>query len=176
METKSKSQEQKKITALYMGFTLVIGAQLVPAPIVQITALIMMLVFLTFLYSFRRKSEAGSLTHNHTDYLIRTFWIASLFMSIALILFCMAVWQYGDHTPFLHFIDHLQSGLYTSEQAIEEAYNQMIADYFRQNKYLLISAGAPTVGSSLIYLFYRLIKGFLCIKKNTPVEQVKSWF
>lgn len=172
----NQTDERKKILKIYIGFFAVIILQFVPVTILQLMALAAAIILLILMYSYKDKSDKDTLSYNHMIYLIKTFWVGSLFMAIGTLIFTYIVWQFGDHSDYMALIKKAAYGEFYDRSQIEKAVRIMMEKYLEKNMGLFIKAGLVCIGPSLLYLFFRLGKGLLQARKNNVLEHPTHWF
>lgn len=139
-------------------------------------AQVIFLVLFILLYMFRSKADEKSLLDNHMTYLIRTIWIGSLFFCIGFIPGCIWFWEIGEHRLMLDYVADITGGVYLDPIIAQTAYEEMMTQYMTVNKSLLIKIGIITLGPSLVYMLYRMVKGLLRGAKGYRIMNVEAWF
>lgn len=156
----SAEKEQKQVNRVYAAMVAMIIFSCVPMAVLQVVAILLLFYVMFSAYSLRRKYGEESLVHNHMTYLIRTFWISSLFFAIGFI----------------------AAGFYLSGKldlaAIEEMSNTMMTGQFvvTDNVKLLAVVSLVSMGPSMIYFIYRAAKGLSRALRGHRMGNVKEWF
>lgn len=157
-------KEQKTILSIYIGFLIAVIFNFIPSSAVSTFGGILLIVLVIAAYIYRFRAEENSLTKNHMAYLIKSFWIASLFLLVGMI----AAYVFADHSIINNSIETIKNGIIMSQEQIES----LLMDYARANIFVFFATLSP----SFIYLFYRLVKGMIHAKKSQSVVNLKNWF
>ena len=157
-------KEQKTIFQIYIGFAAVVIFNFIPSSAVQTFGGILFIVLIVAAYIYRAKAQNNSVMHSHMAYLIKSFWIASLFLSIGI----AAALALADHSIIYDAVDGVINGQMISEAQM----NQVLMAYLHDN--LLIFS--LTFGPSILYMAYRVMKGMIRVKKNQIIANPKNWF
>ena len=174
--SEDKTNAKNKIIVCYNGVILSLCLSIHPNMWVQVPAQVIFLVIFVLTYMFRSKAEDKSLLDNHMTYLIRTIWIGSLFFCIGFIPGCIWFWEAGEHSLMLDYVADMMGGAYLDPLVAQAAYEEMMKQYMAVNKDLLIKIGIITLGPSLAYMLYRMVKGLLRGAKGYRIMNVESWF
>lgn len=157
------TKETNTIMKIYGAFFASIIFNFVPSTIVQAFGGILLLIIVIATYIYRGRSNKESLMHSHMVYLIKSFWISSLFLAVGL----AGAVALADHSIINEAVNTVASGALMSEAQIES----IIMDYMHTN----LMVFALTLGPSIIYLAYRVIKGMMLTQKVLPIPNPKNW-
>lgn len=155
--------EQKTTFYIYIIFLVATISSFLPIISISFLGSILFSISIIIIYVFRFKSKEGSFRHGHMDYLIKSFWITSLLLSVGMSLSFLL----GNHSIINDTIDDLMNGFVVTEEEMGE----LLIEYLYANIFILIL----TISPSIIYLTYRIIKGFICAKKLQAIINPKTW-
>jgi len=96
-------------------------------------------------------------------YFVKSFWISSLALLVGIIFAAFL----SDNTLIHNIVDSFTSGILLSKHEM----NIVLMQYARKNIIVLLL----TISPSIIYLFYRIIKGMILANKNQFIPNLKSW-
>lgn len=157
------TSEQKKTLQVYGVLIVAIILNFLPGVFIQTVGAFMALAAIIAAYVVRKKADKDSLAENHMTFVIRSFWISSLFLAIGI----TASVVLADHSLIHNMYDDISQGAFYSESQI----NAIMHEYARTNFIVFTMAFAPAI----LYLVYRLIKGAVKARKYENIENVKSW-
>lgn len=157
------NKEQKNIFSIYFSFLLAVLLNFAPSVEAQFFGALLFFVMIIAAYVYRYKSDPDSLTRNHMIYLIKSFWISSLFLAIGM----AAAAFLADNTIIHNAVNGAQNGFFFSEEEI----HIMMMEYIRKNVWIFVG----TISPSIVYLIYRVVKGTILTKKNQFVPNIKTW-
>lgn len=155
---------QKTIIQIYVAFILAVVLNFVPSVTAQTLGALLLFVMVVAAYVYRFKSEKGTMMHSHMLYLIKSFWISSLFMAIGIVLSI----QFADHSVIHNAVETVKGGVFLSEEQIEN----IIMEYTKQNLLVFCATLLPAI----FYLVYRCVKGIILAKKHRVLDDLQSWF
>jgi uncharacterized membrane protein len=160
---------QKKIINIYSAFVASLLMQVIPSVAIQTFGLLLLICVFFGCYFYRSKEDKGSLIENHTTFIIRTFWIWSLFLLIAMGAAVFWILGTGGHEILIQSIDTiLGGGSIPSEAELMRIANR----FFLNNLIALVVCFGPCI----IYIAYRICKGLSRALKGYRVDNEKSWF
>ncbi len=177
-----KPPGQRRIFNLYALF----GAALLLGFLPNITAAFLSLLFfiilLVYAYAVRSGAQEDSLLDNHSTFVIRTIWIASLFMIVTTIigsLYLVANIDYASFDPCAQSAASTLNVESIESSNLNAVYGFMapcmdgfIADNFPKLIIsLIIAAGIP-----VLYTLYRFFKGVARAVKGYRLADPKGWF
>ncbi len=157
------SKDQKIIIALYSAFIIAFISNFIPSDIIQMAGGFIVLLAISTAYIIRSKNEMTSYNYTHAQFLIKTFWISSLILIIGMI----AALFLGDHTKINAVVDGIAQGIPFTQAEL----NAVLKNYAFDN---IIIFGL-SIGPSLIYLGYRIIKGLIKAVNNEIINNLKNW-
>lgn len=172
-----RDKQSKIVKNIYAGLVAITCLQFVPIMSIMIVSSIILMVLFGAFYVYRSKYGKGSLVENHMTYLIRTFWIGSLYLTIATILAVIIFWYYGDHSYLFDFIEDYRDGEFgVNVAAMLAAYNQMIINYSVDNKSIMIIVSLIAIVPGVGFMVYRVAKGMVRAMKGHILKDKNSWF
>lgn len=130
---------------------------------IQTVGLFLALGTIISAYIVRYNADKGKFTHGHMGYIIKSFWISSLFLAIGI----LASFFLADHTIIENTVDSVNSGAFVTEAEVQ----LIMMDYARANFFVFTMAFAP----SILYMLYRLVKGMIKAKAYDDITNPKSW-
>ena len=159
------TQEKTILLTLYIGFLLSLIGNFIPLIFVQQIAGLIFIVTILAIYILKIRADKASLTYSHTAYLIKTFWISSLFFTIGLVL----CFLFGDHTAIHNTVD----AMVDQGAAFTEAELQSILISYGLDNLLIFSL---CLAPSMLYFSYRLINGGMDVAQNKKISTPQNWF
>jgi len=166
-------KEQKNITNIYALLAVSLIMSFVPMMTAAVLAFAMFMAVLIGAYMFRKKAEAGSLTHDHMSYIIRTIWITGFFGIFSLA--AAAIYVLQNYMP-----DALQPCAEAMLNAGENASYAIVADcmpeFISDNKMVFLNGTLIGAAPIVIYIGYRLAKGLNRAVKGHRIGDLKNWF
>lgn len=154
---------QNIITSLYIAFIIGLASNFIPSPSIQMVGGIIFLFAIPAAYILRSKNKLESYAYTHAQYLIKTFWIASLLLLIGAIISIFL----ADHTKINDVVAGMSQGMVFTQAEL----NAILINYAFDN---IIIFGV-CIGPSLIYLGYRIIKGLIKAVNNQRIDNLKTW-
>lgn len=158
------AKDQYDVLGIYITFLLAIFSNFIPLASIQMIGGILFFVVIFAIYFIRWKSKNASFKHNHMEYLIKTFWVASFILLIGII----ASIIFADHTVINNVVDGMASGIAFSQEEL----NIVLMNYAKDN----ILIFALSIGPSILYLFYRTFRGIIETYNYNKIENLKNWF
>lgn len=156
-------KEQKNIIQIYSVYLVSIICSFLPFGVISSFGSLLFIIIFIATYIYIVKANEDSLTKNHMHYILKSIWISSLLLLIGI----MAAYLLGDHSLIHQTMDSVKQGMFLTEEQI----NNLLMQYMMNNFLVFCTAFAP----SLLYLFYRLVKGAIKAKDNLIISNLKSW-
>lgn len=156
-------KEQKTILQIYYALIASVILSILPSIVAQTFGFILFIVIFMATYYFRHKSDEKSLTHNHTQFIIKSIWVSSLVLLAGM----GAAYLFGDHSIIYNAVDYVKAGNFFTESQL----NNIIMNYMKENIFVFLFTLMPC----LIYLIYRLCKGTVHAQKGQLIPNLKSW-
>ena len=151
---------------VYFVFALGLFFQFVPNEVLGLTGLFLLLAVMIATYIIRSRAQANDLNHNHMTYIIRTFWIGSLYLSVGILIASVLIYPKIDLTPLYNILE--------GRSAVTDP-DTLMAELFRINKDLLLYIGLPLVAPGIVFFIYRCVYGVSRAAKGHRVAKVNSW-
>ena len=157
--------EQKHVNRIYAAFAAMVIFLCVPSAVFSVIGILLLFYVMGNAYGLRKKYGEDSLVNNHMTYLIRSFWISSLFCLIGMIAAGIYIMETFDMNEFAA----------SMTEAVAETMNtgQMVINGDMKK---LIMVSIVTLGPSVVYLVYRVAKGVSRASKGYRIADVKGWF
>lgn len=157
------TKEQIIALSFYTGMVLTVLLSLIPTVAAQTACFLLFLIVIIGLYVSKGMAQKTSLIYSHAAFLIKSFWISSLFILIGMIIAALL----ADNAIIFNMVDTINSGTILNEQQM----NDILMAYGKANFWLFIAISCP----SILYLMYRCVRGFLLALKNKLIPNPKSW-
>lgn len=162
--------QQKDIARIHQIYAALIASfmlSFVPAPVVQIIALLFFMGVFLILYAQRKASSPQSLLYNHTTFLIRTIWIGGILIIIGTVL------------GFVYFLASVGMDEFSRFSTIalsqEEPQDMSILLLDRYPSEMTVAALAAFLPATC-YFIYRITKGLTRAVKGYRIAKPLSWF
>ncbi len=166
------TKNKKTVTNIYAAFIVSVVLQFMPNASIQLFAMFLFLGVLIWCYIARKQYGHATLVENHTTYIIRTIWIFSLVMTAGFILCGVWLYSVADQESLQTFANEVMKAAESAPpHDLTDAYTAMVEVNFN----VIIWASLITIGPSLIYLGYRLIKGARRGIKGYRIDNPTSW-
>lgn len=165
----SSKKQKNRLLQLYSIFAAGLFLQFVPDAFLGIMSACLLCTVLIASYVFRYKSQGQDLQHNHTTYIIRTFWIGSLYLLIGILAASVLVYPQIDHTPVTQAVDEVMAGNTNINT------NAIMMNLFWANKNLLLFIGIPLIAPGILFFIYRCVYGTSRVIKGYRVPNPYSW-
>ena len=167
------AKEQRLVTNVYGAFVASIIAQFIPLMIVQLFGFFLFCCVLLAAYIIRARSkEAVSLTANHMTYIIKTVWVASIFLTIGMMLGGAYIYYNADNSVMQQFLDRLYKGYVFSPYD----FRALVESYMRENMTLILTASVLALGPGILYIGYRTVNGISRAVKGYRMSKPDAWF
>ncbi len=153
-------KEQKQVNRIYAALSAMIIFSCLPVIVLQVVGILLMFYVLIGAYALRARCPEDSFANNHMTWLIRSFWISSLFFGIGFAAAVVYLSQNLDLGSVTALEDAVMSGQFVMTDGIK--------------KLALVSLA--TMGPSLVYFVYRSAKGLSRALKGHRMGNVKEWF
>ena len=157
-----KSPEIKKCKTLYLALIISTIMMVVPLSATNIFAGAIWLCLVITAYYLRTGSGEYSLLRDHTTYIIRTFWIANLFLVLTSIL---------SAAYLLNQLNNGQIDLAPLEPCVNGG---NVADcslaFNNSNRQIFVNSALIAIVPVIMYLLFRYIRGWRQISKGEMVN------
>ena len=115
--------------------------------------------------NYTKKGENSDLSDNHSRFIIRTFWIGSLYLTIGIILAVML----ADHSPVYQMVDQVMRN---PRYLTQDMLNALFLEYAKVNWIVFLL----TLGPSTIFFFYRFSYGLWLSYNSKTVPNCTAWY
>jgi uncharacterized membrane protein len=154
-------REQKLVNRVYAAAVAMVIFSCIPSLPLQVAAFFLLLYVMSASYSLRAKYPQESLVWNHMVFLIRTFWISTLFFAIG---FAVAAAYLSQRLAFNALSTMSENFVTTGQISWNDQLRQMTV------------VSLVTMGPSIIYFIYRVAKGLHRALKGHRIGNIKAWF
>jgi uncharacterized membrane protein len=132
-------------------------------------ALIMMLIGIIWAYRLRKRP--GELFANHGSWMVRTFWISSLYFILATVLWAAVFSANADKSA----IEPMIAGMKAGTAAPEDIQNAMW-QFQNTNKWLLLWSLLGCYIFPVVHAVARFIKGYRAAYAGRGIDNLKTWW
>jgi heme/copper-type cytochrome/quinol oxidase subunit 2 len=129
-----------------------------------------MLVGIFWAYKIRKNTDAGGLIWNHAQWMIRTFWVSSVYAVIAMALWSSTVYSNADFTSLVQYKDMLKTG-----QVDPALIENSAREFAETNRTLMLGSTIGFHGPVILFVLARFFKGYRLADAGRPIENLKSW-
>lgn len=129
-----------------------------------------MLWGIVWAYLMRRNAAAGGLVAVHTTWMIRTFWVSTVYAVVAVLLWSSVVYSNGDFSSMQEYETMLKTG--KVDPAVSEA---AALGFAADNRTLMNWATAICHGPVILFVLARMAKGYRLADAGRPVENLRTW-
>lgn len=177
-----KPPGQRRIFNLYALFGVALFLGFLPSITAASLSLLFFLILLVYAYAVRSGAEAESLLENHSTFVIRTIWIASLFTVVTMIIGSVYLIANIDYASFDACAQSAASTLNVESiesSSLIEVYGFMapcMDGFIADNFLTLIIALIIAAGLPVLYTIYRFFKGMMRAVKGYRLADPKGWF
>lgn len=174
----TKYKERKIILTLYAIFFGISAVGFMTPPSIAATCMMLSILIVGGIYSYRSQVEKDSLVHNHMTFIIRTFWRMNLYFLITTIIgltFLLASTDYSSFSPcFVYVTDRFQYVMMNwGLDEYHRLFSQCMTPFIKNNTFNLVFGIFFMIFPILIYLLNRLILGWSHAKRGIPVQLAK---
>lgn len=163
-------EQRSIIIQIYAAFVIVILAHLYPVGIVGLIAVTVVIAVLIAAYYYKAKAEENSLMENHMIYVIRTFWIGSLYMMIFITIAALYMAPNLDVT----ILEGIRDGTITP-YSIEEV-KALEKRFMVDNSTIIWNGILIAFGPTFLFFAYRCLNGLVRSVKGYRIGNFRSWF
>lgn len=165
------TDKQKNFT-LYL--TLLVGVVLgcMPQMDMQTYSALIVFVSLTLAYFIRGRETGDTLVFHHATFVIRTIWIWSLFMILAMIGAGVTIQTSADMSVIDDLLARISSGMLPDESALDST----IQSFLEMNYNLILTTTIAWLAPAQVYALWRVYKGLSRAKDGYRVQSLRSWF
>lgn len=159
------------INVLYgiLVFSTILG--FMPTGNAQMYSILLWLLVWGAAYYYRRKDTEDGLLYNHMTYLIGTIGIGTTVIFIGMLVAGLWIFMKGDPTAINAMVAQMMNGSMMSEDQMNAAMNQAMAD----NAKLMWTASFVAIGPAVLYFVYRVANGLGRAAKGYRIANPKSW-
>lgn len=166
-ERNDPALRRRRVLALYIALYGAIALCLIPSFSAAIVSVIILILVVTVIYQTRKDAEArdDDFTYSHARHLIRTFWIANLYLAVFMIvsiLYFMMFMRIAALTPCTRtLIENAEFLLQTANvKNLLDIVSPCAAKFVVANKPTLQTSAVLAFGPALLYLLIRFLWGW----------------
>lgn len=162
------AKHRKDIMVTYIFLILGFLMSFVPHSIIHLLGILLMLagVFQSYgLKNYAKKGENSELTDNHSRFIIRTFWIGSLYLTIGIALAVIL----ADHSPVYQMVDRI---MLNPRYLTQDLLNALFLEYAKANWLVFL----VTLGPGTVFFFYRLFYGLWKSYDGKTLPNCTAWY
>jgi uncharacterized membrane protein len=165
-DTVDTSSAMRCYVLLGLGMPLTLAS----VPVLSGLGLLAVIVGTIWAYRVRRTPPAGGLLNNHGRFMVRTFWISSFYIVIAMVLSSSIISSNADKAAIEGMAEVLKTGA-ASPQDIAG----MIHAYLETNRTLMTVTTLICFGPVVFFMLARFFIGYRLADAGRPIEHVKTW-
>lgn len=141
-----------------------------PVSIVSGIGMLLMLIGVIWAYRLRARSAPDDLVRNHAIWLIRSFWISSLYFIAAMGFTGAVISANADTSAIQNMSQGITDGSLTPDQVAG-----MVAEYMATNAHLILITTLLCFAPVVFHIIARCVLGYRRADKGLPVERLKTW-
>lgn len=181
VEQDNQPEGQSAILNLYAAFLASLVLGVIPYATAALFSLIFLFGVLVGAYVVQGDAPKDSLKENHATYIIKTFWISSLFLLITFIFGAIYIYSGLDTSALDPCLEKIyeQGPTWVQNATHADIYalvQPCVPGYLEANKMRIITGLAISVAPVLPYVLYRLIRGLSRAAKGYRLAKPRSWF
>lgn len=159
-----------QLTRCYAILAISMPLTFVPVGATSMIAMISLLIGVIWVYVLKKRENPTELVASHSLWMIRTFWISSLFCAIAIGLAGVTISSNANNAALVELNALSQQG------APDPVKMEELLEKFRtDNKPLLLWGTVGYLILPIVYAVARFAKGFTLAKKGALLPNVKTW-
>lgn len=169
--TISQNSDITAITRCYL--LLALGMPLTFLPLAQwaFVGMICLAIGVVWAYMLKKRDNPSELVANHARWMIRTFWISSLYAAIAIVLAGITVSGNADNTALAQLNQLTADGSTPSEEQVRALAMQFQSD----NAPLLMWATIGYLSIPILFAVLRYGRGYKLARGGNQVSNITSW-
>lgn len=168
MTADTDKKQKNNLIQLYSVFAAGLFLQFVPYAMMGMLSMLLLLATMIAAYVYRAKAQEHDLQHNHSTYIIRTFWIGSLYLTVGIIAAAVLLYPQIDKSPIDEAVQAMMNGQIVDQDAI-------LWDLFKANQNILLFIGLPLVAPGILFFIYRCVYGTSRAIKGYRLAKPNSW-
>lgn len=152
----------------YVLLVLALPATFMPVTLLSGLAVLALLGGVIWAYCLRGREN--ELFKNHGRWMVRTFWISSLFFLTAIILSGSIISANADSSDLERMTGLIETGAGTPEDIAA-----LMTAFIEKNKTLITVTSLAFFAPAVLHSVLRFVKGYRRADAGKPVENVTSW-
>lgn len=174
-------ENHKAVMNLYIGVGVSLLLSLLPTMSSALFSLLFLISVFIGAYYVRGTVERGSLTENHSTYIIRTLWIASFFSLVTTGAASAYMLNQLDYSMFHPCMDELgrQGTAFIESAGMMDIFHFIkpcVDGFLEENREFFMKSVLIAGGPVFAYAAFRLIKGLGKFNKDEMIENHLGWF
>jgi uncharacterized membrane protein len=165
-ETVDTSSAMRCYALLGLGMPLALA----PMPVIAGIGFFAVMIGIVWAYRIRQKPSAGDLLYNHGRWMVRTFWISSLYMMIAMVLSSSIISSNADKTAIEGMAKALETGALSPQDIAA-----MVHAYLETNRTLMTVTTLICFGPIVFFVLARFFIGYRLAEAGRPIGNIKTW-
>ena len=185
MNNPAPDKDQRTIIRLYAALGAGLVFSLVPLLSAAVISAALIIGVLVIAYVLRTDSAEGSLTENHTTFIIRTIWIGSFFALVTITAASLYLFRMVDNTPLQPCLGQLfemamrlptMVDVHAMETLMKNfTGSECWTSYWRTNMMAFIVSAIIAAGPVLLYFLVRYARGVTRAAGGYRVAYPKAW-
>lgn len=163
-------EDTSQIIRAYAMMVLGFPMAFIPMPILSGVGLLLMVVGIIYTYTVKKKLATSVVGRNHVQWILRTFWIASIYFLAGAVVAWMVVAANADAVAIEQLSHALEAGTATPDEI-----TLMITEFQTTNAQLMGWSKIISFAPCLIFFALRFIKGYRLAEDYKEVPNVKTW-
>lgn len=144
---------------------------LLPEPFMSSVGLIACMIGTIWAYLIRRVPPAGGLLHSHGRWMVRSFWISSAYITLAMILSAAIISGNADGSA----IDNMAAGVSAGSVRPDEV-SGLLDQYFETNSVLIAVSTFVCFGPIVAFALLRFFIGYRHAYAGRGLPNVTTWW
>ncbi|NBX65584.1 MAG: hypothetical protein EBQ96_01135 [Proteobacteria bacterium] len=129
-----------------------------------------MLAGIFWAYKIRQKNEKESLIWNHAQWMVRTFWVSSVYAVIAMLLWSSTVYSNADFSSMHEYMAMLKTG-----KVVPGIAEKAATEFINTNGTILRWATVGFHGPVILFVLARFVKGYRLADAGKTIDNLKTW-
>ena len=150
---------------------LVIGMPMLYVTHIAVAVIGFFIVAASVMWVYRLRKEGGALIENHARWIIRTFWLSTLYTFFFGVIFALVFSSHADSQGMDALMQGMQNGT-----ASPDYVRQQVDGFYTLNHSLLIVDWLACFTPVVLHAVWRYIKGYRLADKGRYLPDVRTWW
>lgn len=168
--TETANDDMTQLTRCYGVLAVSMPLTFLPIGVTSTIGFVGLLIGVIWAYMLKKRENPSELVANHSRWMVRTFWISSLFCIIAIILAGITISSNANNAALAELNALNQSG---NPDPVK--IQQLLQQFQDDNKPLLLWGTVGYLAIPIIFAIARFVKGFRLAKQGALLPDVKTW-